>query len=164
MFGPATRNRGANAYAQVGLETGALAASPHRLVTMLFEGAMTAISNGARQMNEQDIAAKGKSISHAILIIESGLRGALDHKEGGEIAQNLDSLYAYMAMRLLQANIENNSDKLQEVHGLLGELKSAWDSIDPSLPPPASSSQGTMEASSRQPAVTTAYRFAESPA
>jgi len=163
MFGPATRSRGANAYAQVGLETGVLAANPHRLVAMLFEGAMTAISNSVRQMSEHDVAAKGKSISHAILIIESGLRGALDHKEGGEIANNLESLYSYMAMRLLQANMEDDPAKLHEVLDLLGELKSAWDSIDPSLPPPAPTQDTTTAPGSQQPAVT-AYRFAESPA
>lgn len=160
MFGSATRPRGANAYTQVGLETGVIAASPHRLITMLFEGAMTAITNGARQMAEGDIAAKGKSISHAILIIESGLRGGLDHKQGGEISENLNALYAYMAMRLLQANIENNPDKLNEVHGLLADLKSAWDSIDPSRPQPESG-QSTTEASN-PPRSSAAYRYAES--
>jgi flagellar protein FliS len=163
MFGPATRNRGAGAYTQVGQETDVLAASPHRLITLLFEGAMTAINNSLRQMAENDIPARGKSISHAILIIESGLQGALNHKQGGEIADNLDSLYTYMALRLLQANVDNDPDKLKEVHGLLGQLKSSWESIDPSRPPPAAPSQDTTKTSpQQQPA--TAYRFAASPA
>ena len=41
MFG--TAQRGVNAYAKIELETGVLAASPHKLITMLFDGAKVAI-------------------------------------------------------------------------------------------------------------------------
>jgi len=133
MFGSSFK--GVNAYAQVGMETQLAAASPHELITMLFDGAMTAITNAIRQMSDGNIPAKGKSISHAILIIESGLKGALDYKAGGEIAANLEALYDYMGQRLLQANLESNQEKLQEVHRLLGELKSAWEAINPSRQP-----------------------------
>ena len=37
--------QGINAYARVGLETGVIAASPHRLILMLFEGAHVALSS-----------------------------------------------------------------------------------------------------------------------
>lgn len=127
MFG--TMKSGANAYAKVGVETGVLAASPHKLIVMLFEGAMVAVSTAARQMEAGDIAAKGKSISKAITIIENGLRASLDRKAGGEIAANLESLYDYMAARLLAANLGNDPALLDEVHRLLGELKGAWDAI-----------------------------------
>jgi len=127
MFG--SMKSGANAYAKVGVETGVLAASPHKLIVMLFEGAMLAVSTAARQMEAGDIAAKGKSISKAIAIIENGLRASLDRKAGGEIAANLDALYEYMGNRLVMANLENQVAILEEVNGLLGELKGAWDAI-----------------------------------
>jgi flagellar protein FliS len=127
MFG--TMKSGANAYAKVGVETGVLAASPHKLIVMLFEGAMVAVSTAARQMEAGDIAGKGKSISKAITIIENGLRASLDRKAGGEIAANLESLYDYMAARLLLANRDNDAALLEEVNRLLGELKGAWDAI-----------------------------------
>ena len=130
--------RGVNAYAQVGLETRIAAASPHQLITMLFEGAMTAITHAMQQMSEGDIPAKGKSISHALSIIESGLRGGLDDNKGGEVTANLDALYVCMEQRLLQANLENNQEKLKEVYRLLSEIKTAWESIDPCQPPPLS--------------------------
>ena len=142
---------GANAYAQIGQETQVIAASPHKLITMLFDGAMTAARNAMRQMSEGDIPAKGKSISHAILIVASGLKGALDYKAGGEIAANLEALYNYMVQRLLQANLENDQAKLEEVLRLLGELESAWEAIDPSrgpcLPEGQNAHPATMEAS-----------------
>lgn len=130
MFG--SKTSGANAYAQVGVETGVLAASPHKLVAMLFDGAEVAVTTAMRQMKRGEVAAKGASISKAIMIIENGLRSSLDVKAGGEIAANLDALYEYMVGRLLQANLNNSPELLDEVHELLADLKGAWNAIAPS--------------------------------
>lgn len=135
MFG--TLSSGANAYAKVGVETGVAAASPHQLIVMLFDGALMAVSNAASQMKSGNIAGKGQSISKAISIIESGLRASLDKKAGGSIAGNLDALYEYMCHRLLQANLKNQPEMLDEVHGLLKDLKQAWESIGTAPAEPA---------------------------
>lgn len=129
MFG--TTQLGANAYANIGVETGVTAASPHKLITMLFDGALVAISMGEKYMKAGDIKKKGESITQAILIIESGLRISLDKNVGGEIAMNLDALYRYMGQRLFTANVENSPNILKEVHGLLNDLRDAWKTIDP---------------------------------
>jgi flagellar protein FliS len=134
MFG-ATRS-GANAYAKVGVETGVLSASPHRLTAMLYEGALTALSTASANMKAGNIAAKGKAISHAILIIDGGLRASLDKKVGGAIALSLEALYEYMSHRLLTANIDNDPAILDEVQRLLLELKRAWDMISPDAAAP----------------------------
>jgi flagellar protein FliS len=143
MFGSTTRS-GASAYGTVGLETGVGAASPHKLIVMLFDGAMAALIKANHNMNAGNIALKGSAISHAISIIDNGLRASLDKDSGGEIAQSLDALYQYMSERLLIANLKNRPEILQEVHGLLKELKGAWVSIgtDPAVkaePAPAPS-------------------------
>ncbi|EJL84155.1 flagellar biosynthetic protein FliS [Herbaspirillum sp. CF444] len=129
MFG--TMQRGANAYANIGVETGVVAASPHKLITMLFDGALVAIAMGQKYMSAGDIKKKGESITQAILIIESGLRASLNKNVGGEIALNLDALYEYMGRRLFAANVENSQDILEEVHGLLDGLRDAWEAIGP---------------------------------
>lgn len=129
MFG--SRQSGANAYAKVGIETGVAAASPHKLIVMLFEGALVAISSAVAHMQSGDVAAKGKAISKAIAIINEGLRASLDKKTGGDIALSLDSLYEYMSDRLLIANLKNQQSVLEEVHQLLKGLKDAWEAIDP---------------------------------
>lgn len=129
MFG-STRS-GANAYAKVGLETGVAAASPHKLVIMLFEGAMVAIASAIQQMQAGDIPAKGQSISKAITIIDSGLRASLNKEIGGEIALNLDALYGYMSSRLIIANLKNQPTILEEIYQLLKGLKDAWEQITP---------------------------------
>jgi len=75
------------------------------------------------------VATKGSAISKAIPIIEDGLNASLDKKVGGELAQNLSSLYEYMSRRLLTANVNNDMAALNEVAGLLNDLKGAWDGI-----------------------------------
>ena len=127
MFG--SKRSGANAYANVGVETGVGFASPHKLIVMLFDGALVAVATAKQQMEDGNIQAKGKAISKAISIIDNGLRASLDKKVGGQIAESLDALYAYMSNRLLVANIKNQPEILQEVHTLLVDLKSAWDEI-----------------------------------
>ncbi len=129
MFG--TSKRGVGAYATVGLETGVAAASPHKLVVMLYDGAMVSILSGISNMKAGNIPAKGAAISKAINIIDNGLRAALDKKVGGEIAQNLDALYEYISARLLKANLSNDPAILEEAHALLSELREAWNAIDP---------------------------------
>ncbi len=80
-------------------------------------------------MEQNDIAAKGKELSKAINIIDNGLKQALDYDAGGELAHNLASLYDYMIMRLLNANIENNVTYVKEVYQLLSDLAATWQQI-----------------------------------
>jgi flagellar secretion chaperone FliS len=125
-----------NAYKNVGIESGVAAADPHKLILMLYQGAMLAIASGKNQMLRKQTAAKGASISKAIKIIDEGLKACLDVKAGGEIGQNLYDLYDYMNQRLLIANLKNDAAILDEVSGLLRELKGAWESISPTAVPP----------------------------
>lgn len=127
MFG--TNQRGVNAYAKVGLETGVSTASPHKLIVMLYDGALAAIATAGVQMAAGNIQEKGKAISKAIQIIDNGLRASLDKQVGGEIAANLDALYEYMSSRLLHANINNDRQALDEVRGLLADLRDTWNQI-----------------------------------
>ncbi len=118
-----------SSYKKVGLESGAIAADPHKLILMLFQGALIAIANAKNEISRNDSLAKGKYISHAISIIGEGLHASLDRSVGGELTQNLASLYDYMVMRLVEANLNNDTVKLDEVTRLLAELKGAWESI-----------------------------------
>lgn len=124
MFG--TPKRGVGAYATVGLETGVAAASPHKLVVMLYDGVIVALLSAINGIKSSNIGIKGASISKAITIIDNGLRASLDKKAGGEIAQNLDALYDYMSRRLLEANIKNDATIVEEIHGLMADLRGAW--------------------------------------
>jgi flagellar secretion chaperone FliS len=120
-----------NAYKKVGVESSVNGADPHMLISMLFQGALLAIDNAKNEILRKEIAAKGKSITKAIAIIGEGLHASLDKRVGGELAQNLSSLYDYMVMRLVDANLKNDITVLDEVARLLTELTEAWYSIRP---------------------------------
>jgi flagellar protein FliS len=129
MFG--SMYSGANAYAKVGVETGVVAASPHKLIVMLYDGAILSLNMALQHIRAGQVAAKGQAISKAITIVESGLRASLNKEVGGEIAINLDSLYAYMVKRLIEANLGNKEELIEEVQRLLQDLRETWNRIDP---------------------------------
>ncbi len=118
----------ARVYQSTDAYSGVLYADPHSLITQMFDGAMTRIAQARGAIERQDVAAKGELISHAINIIGS-LEACLDYDKGGEIAKNLGQLYEYMILTLTQANLQDDRSKLDEVIGLLLEIKSAWTQI-----------------------------------
>lgn len=121
----------AESYAKVGVEIAVETASPHRLILMLFDGAIAAVKIAMIEMNAGETAKKGSSISKAIDLISNGLHASLDMNEGGELAERLAALYDYMTQRLLFANLKNSAAALEEVHTLLTDLRDAWEQIAP---------------------------------
>ena len=117
-------------YQRVSVHSEVFEASPHRLIQMLMEGALERIAQARGAIARNAYAEKGELIGKAISII-GGLREPLDHTVGGELSQNLDSLYDYMISRLLEANREGDVARLDEVSSLLREVKSGWDAIAP---------------------------------
>ncbi|CEG52113.1 flagellar protein FliS [Stutzerimonas stutzeri] len=103
-------------------------ASPHRLIQMLMEGGLARMAQARGAMERGDVALKGMLIGKAVDIV-GGLREALNQEAGGEVAANLDNLYAYMTARLLEANLKNDQTLLDEVAELLREVKAGWDGI-----------------------------------
>ncbi|MFP3567206.1 flagellar export chaperone FliS [Paraburkholderia sp. SIMBA_030] len=131
MFSPG--HSGANAYARVGVETGVMGASPHRLIVMLYQGARQAIAQARMYVQQGNVPARGEAIGKAIQIVESGLQQSLNIEAGGEIAERLNALYGYMSRRLLEANIKQSEAMLVEVDGLLATLEEAWIGIAPEI-------------------------------
>ncbi|WP_172146975.1 flagellar export chaperone FliS [Pseudomonas tumuqii] len=115
-------------YQSVNTQAQAVDASPHRLIQMLMEGGLTRIAQARGAMEREQTSMKGELIGKAIGII-GGLREGLDLQKGGELAANLDNLYQYMVSRLLEANVKNDATSLDEVAGLLRNVKTGWDAI-----------------------------------
>ena len=116
-------------YAQVGVETGVASADPHRLILMLFDGALAAIAAARLAMSRSEVAAKAAAVTKAIAIVDGGLKASLDVNAGGELAMRLSELYDYMLKQLLLANLRNEVTTLDEVSRLLNELRGAWAQI-----------------------------------
>ena len=121
----------AETYAKIGVDVAVETSDPHRLVMMIFDAAVAAVSLARIHMAANDIPQKGAAISKAIDLITNGLAASLDVEAGGELAGRLAALYDYMAQRLLFANLKNSMAALDEVSGLLGSLRDAWAQIGP---------------------------------
>lgn len=120
------------AYQRVGTQGGVAAADPHRLIAMLLDGALERVARARGHLERGDVAEKCIQISSAMAIVDA-LRASLDMEKGGELADRLNALYEYVLRRLVEANVHNDGARLDEVNGLLREIKAGWDSIPPEL-------------------------------
>ncbi|MCZ8880361.1 flagellar export chaperone FliS [Escherichia albertii] len=127
--------KGTQAYAQIGVESAVMSASQQQLVTMLFDGVLSALVRARLFMRDNNPQGKGASLSKAINIIENGLRVSLDEESQDELTQNLIALYSYMVRRLLQANLRNDVSAVEEVESLMRNIADAWKEslLSPSL-------------------------------
>ncbi len=118
--------RAVRAYAAIDLETKVMGASPERLITLLFDGALAAIAQAKLHLQQGDVAARGAAISKAIDIVDSGLKASVDREAGGEVATHLVAAYELISYYLLQANMNADSTKLDMAAQVLGTLGEAW--------------------------------------
>ncbi|XAH23039.1 flagellar export chaperone FliS [Xylophilus sp. GW821-FHT01B05] len=124
MFTPA-HARAASTYRQASVE----GASPHQLVSLLFEGLLQSLRMARTHLQRGDVAGKGEHITKAVRLIEEGLRMGLDDTDGGEIASNLRTLYDYSVRRLTIANLRNDDAPLAEVQSLIETVAEGWRGI-----------------------------------
>ena len=126
-----TGSQSVRSYADIGLETQVLGASPERLITLLYLGARAAIGQARIHLQEGRVAERGAAISKAIKIVDEGLKTGLNMEAGGEIAANLARLYDYIVRTLLTANLKADPEQLDIADRLLADLAEAWQtSID----------------------------------
>jgi len=131
MFAPAAASRTASnvfasVYRQVGVETGVANASPHQLVLMLFDGFRDALAQAHGAMQSGQVEVKGRAIGRAVRIVDEGLKAGLNLEAGGKLASDLQALYAYITLRLTQANLHNDPAALEECGRLMEPLRTAW--------------------------------------
>lgn len=119
---------GIKQYQQINTQSSLADATPHRLIQLLMERALMKMGLAKGHMEREEVREKGANIGVAISII-SVLQTSLNHKANARMSANFDELYGYMMRRLLEANLRNDSKIIDEVSGLLQELKSAWDAI-----------------------------------
>ena len=119
----------ASAYRQVGVETGVAGASPHQLVLMLFDAFSDSVTQARGAMRSRQVEQKGRAIGRALRIVNEGLREGLNLRQGGSLAADLNDLYAYVTLRLMQANLANDEAALDECQRLMVPLREAWAAI-----------------------------------
>jgi len=117
-----------NRYKSVDLSSAVATASPHQLIAMLYDGALTSLATAKGCIERKDIETRAKQLNKASAIILA-LRDFLDFEKGGEVAANLDALYDYMTRAIIEANTQQSAEKIQEVIDLLLELKVGWNGM-----------------------------------
>ena len=128
-------NRAIQSYGDVKVTTGVSAANNVQLIQMLFDGLLESISAARGHIQHNNIQEKSKAIARASRIV-LGLQGALDFEKGGDLANNLNELYSYVTRRLFHVNAHNDLAVLDEIYGLMKEIRDAWEGV-PSLVPPS---------------------------
>ena len=100
-----------------------------RIIALMFDGLLQALSKAQAAMARGDVAVKGEQIGKALRILDEGLLSGLDEARGGELAVNLRLLYTYSANRLSLANLHNDVKPLNEVVALIEPVAQSWQQI-----------------------------------
>jgi flagellar protein FliS len=126
------RQRFLQQYAQTNVQTGVESATPHRLIQMLYEGALDRLAQAKGAMMRKDFETKATLLNKSMQII-AGLRSCIDMERGKEVAENLDGLYDYMIRRIVSASARNDVSIIDEVSELIRSIKSGWDEMPESF-------------------------------
>jgi flagellar protein FliS len=111
------------------LENQVLSADPIGLVLLLYEGARDAVRRARQFLVEGRIQERSEAITKAMQIVAE-LQASLDVERGGEMAQRLGQLYAFIQERLVEANAEQKLAPLEEAAGILAILHEGWKEIE----------------------------------
>jgi flagellar protein FliS len=119
---------GIKAYKSVGVKNDLAVADPHRVIQLLMQGSLENMALAKGAIERKDFVVKSKSVSKAMTII-AALQNSLDMAAGGEVSENLWSLYDFMVNHLMQASRESSVAKIDDVMEIMLKIKSAWDQI-----------------------------------
>ena len=115
-------------YGQIKNDTQTTYASPHQLMLMLFDGAIEAMSITIGAIQNNNFELRSKQSTRSISII-NGMRECLDMETGGDLANNLYSLYSYMTKELFRASFKNDADTVQNIQTMLKDIRESWEKI-----------------------------------
>lgn len=126
MFRAAARPAGASAqYGQIDLTARIAGASPHGLVTILFEELLRAIALMRKSTQPQR---RSEAFSRALSILQS-LSGSLNFEAGGQIARSLASIYEETRRLVVKGMRENNLADLEAAEAMIAEIAQSWQAI-----------------------------------
>ena len=114
-----------NAYAQYS-NNKVLTASPAELVLMLYDGAIKFCNIAVVAIDAKDIPKAHTNIIKAQKIIDH-LRITLDMSY--PVAQDFDNIYAYVAKRLVEANVSKDKEIWEEVCTHLRSVRDTWKEV-----------------------------------
>lgn len=106
----------------------AQASTPLELVLLLYDGALRFMERAREAIARRDIPARRTAISQSMAIVGE-LQATLDMDRGGEIAFELDRLYAYVLARLMDATLKNDAAAIDDACKVFAALRDGWRTI-----------------------------------
>ena len=100
-----------------------------KLIIMLYDGAIKNASFAVEHMKSGQIEKVHDCLIKTKNIVTE-LMATLNMDRGGDIANNLQSLYSYMFSQLIEANMNKKTEPVVIVIDLLKELRAAWTQIN----------------------------------
>jgi len=125
-----TRNRAAAAYRSIDLESAVASASAHELISLLFKELNRSLLAAEYQFEQGNLQEMRNHVTKASRVL-AGLQGSLDFEKGGEIANNLASLYGFAIRQLFRSTAAGEVENVTSVKGLIAPIAEAWESISP---------------------------------
>jgi flagellar secretion chaperone FliS len=123
---PAMNRHMLGAYHKSAVDAKVNTATPHELIAMIFEGLLETLNQALGALERHDTEAQGKLLHKALRLINEGLIPGLDMQRGGELAQNLSSVYDYAATLLIQAHAKRDPERVHQVIRLIRPVADAW--------------------------------------
>ena len=115
-------------YQEIGLHSQIEGASQHKLIDLLFDGALIKLAKAKGYIVQNNIALKGQEIGKVIAIVTE-LQSSLLPTDNNEISTNLKVLYNYIIELIVEANISNKTESIDEAKQLLEHLRESWNLI-----------------------------------
>ena len=107
-----------NIYAK-GIET------PHGRIKIVFDVIEKNLEKVSSVHPKTDFVAYGKVLQGIVILSSS-----LDMDKGGQMADDLNELYAYCEKTMKEYLESKNSEKLREVESIIGGIADSWSKIE----------------------------------
>lgn len=99
-----------------------------RLLLLMFDGAQRFLSQAENALIADRVEEFADRLGRAQAVIAELLH-TLDHKAGGEIAQQLDRLYRFMLEHLVEANVQKSPAHVAQVRHLVTIIADSYREI-----------------------------------
>ncbi len=99
--------------------------SPSKLIEMLYEGVLRFNAQAKKAIKDDNIEKKIYWLNRSVAIVTE-LVAILDMKQDGTIAKYLEGLYNYEIQLLMEASLDGNIAKIDEVTNVFKGLLEAW--------------------------------------
>lgn len=115
-------------YRAVDLASRTGGASPHQLITILYEDLLRELRLGALSIEANDFAAKNARLTKGLAILFA-LEAGLDFERGGAVADTLSRFYRGARETVMKASLANDAGPIREVVANVGEIAESWKAI-----------------------------------